>query len=299
MAFGTIGGNLPFGGGGGDYASAYASSLAMNQANYNNVLSGYQQLGQQQQAAQHQVSVGYDNLQSGVLGSIQGIDRSQRQAIADQYAKNIGQQSQQLISRGLGNSTVQSSVERGLLFDKTKSDIALTNATQGLNAQYMNQTGMAALQYQDQANRNNVGLASQQLQFMNSVQAGYPDARAFAELARMKGASGGGGYGGGGWTSSGVSAGKPLGLNPNFGNAPSSGFAGSTGYGGATAASQGYNYANSPSSIYPGANPNGGYDYTQGGEADLYGYGGDPYKERDWNASSDYGSDPQPWDEGY
>lgn len=210
--YGTIGGNLSFSGGGGDYKSAYASALKMNQQNYSNILAGYQNTMTSQQNAQGRISTGYQNLQSNVLGSIAGIDRSQRQDIADTYAKNVGQASQDLINRGLGNSTVQSSVGRGLLYDKTKSDIALTNSTQGLNAQYMSQLGLAGLNYQGQAARDNSMWAGQQLGFMNSVNAAYPDPRTYAMLAQMKGQSGMGGFAGGG----GVSA-PGQGLKPSMG----------------------------------------------------------------------------------
>lgn len=159
----------------GDYAGAYANALSLNQQNYANIMSGYQ------------------GLTSSVLGNLKGIDASQRQAITDSYAQQSGAASQSMISRGLGNSTVQDSVQRGLSFDRTKADIALTNQTQQLYAGY-------------QAN-----LGSQQLGFMNSVSAPYPDVNAYNRYGMMQGANRvglgqnrmggmpyGGGFGGGG-----------------------------------------------------------------------------------------------------
>src|SRR5262252_1345581 len=101
--FGPIGGPLPFSGGGKDYASAYNAALNFNRANYGQILAGYNQTAATQQAQQQAIASGYNTLQGQVMGSIAGIDQSQRQAIADTYAQNIGAASQQLINRGLGN----------------------------------------------------------------------------------------------------------------------------------------------------------------------------------------------------
>lgn len=203
-AYGAIGGPLPFSGGGNDYASAYNAALNFNKANYNQILSGYQGTASALQAGQAPIKSGYDALTANVLGGIQGIDASQRQSINNQYAQQRGAASQQLINRGLGNSTVQQSVDRGLLTNRDQSNLALTNATQGLNAQYLSQLGSQSLGYQDRANQQNAQQANQQLQWMNSVNAGYPDASAYMKLAQMKGQSGaGGGVGQGSVSSSG------------------------------------------------------------------------------------------------
>jgi hypothetical protein len=264
--YGPIGGALGFQGGGGDYKSAYAASLAMNQQNYNNILAGYQNTMTAQQNAQGRINTGYQNLQSNVLGSIAGIDRSQRQDIADQYAKNIGMASQDLINRGLGNSTVQSSVGRGLLYDKSKADIALTNSTQGLNAQYMSNLGLAGLNFQGQAMNANTAWAGKQLDFMNSVQAGYPDPRTYAMLAQMKGQSGiGGGGAGGGVAAPGGGFKAPVGPG-------GSGYYGG-GYGGGFGAARPSStpYSGAPESIYPSGNypldPADPFYSTQEGQA--------------------------------
>ncbi len=242
--YSTIQGPLSFQGGGGDYKSAYASALAMNQQNYGNILAGYQNTLINQQNAQGRIIVGHQNLEANVLGSIAGIDRSQRQDIADQYAKNIGMASQDLINRGLGNSTVQSSVGRGLLYDKAKSDIALTNSTQGLNAQYMSQLGLARLGYESQAAQQNTAWAGKQLDWMNSVNAAYPDPRTYAMLAQMKGQAGGGGGVGSGATTYGGSVKSPLGGGGGYPGAPINGSAGFGGsYGAAKLSSNPYSGA--------------------------------------------------------
>ncbi len=191
-AYGPIGGPLPFSGGGTDYASAYNAALQFNSANYGQILQGYNATRAAQQQGQQAITQGYNTLQGNVLGGIQGMDAAQRQAIKDQYVAGRGQASQELVNRGLGNSTIQSGVDRGFLYDKAKADIALTNSTQGVNAQYQSQLGLAGLGYQNQALMQNTGLAKDQLDWLNSINAAYPDASRYAEMARLKGASGGG-----------------------------------------------------------------------------------------------------------
>lgn len=296
--YGPIGGPLPFSGGGESYAGAYNAALQFNSANYAQILSGYNNTAQSQQQEQQRILGGYGQLQGNVMGSIAGIDKAQRQQIADTYSQNVGAESQRLISRGLGNSTVQQSVARGLLYDKEKSDVNLTNQTQGLNAQYMSQLGLAGLGYQERANQQNTSLASQQLQWLNSINAAYPDARAYAQLAQMKGqAAGGAGFQvPGGIPGSSGSVKSPLG--PGGGSNPpgyyGSGYGGNYGaarpqgtapYGGAPqnldmsqyemAPMPGYqNWSQAELGTLPGPGPGVGWDDYSGSPMDGGGGGG-------------------------
>ncbi len=151
----SIAGNLPFGSGGGEmfaaagnpaalgqaYQSAYNTALGQNQANYNNILQGYQQTIGNQTTAQQAITGGYTNLYNDVMGRIQGVDQSQRLDIQDQYAQQQGQASQDLINRGLGNTTVQQSVNRGIALDRMKANIALSNQMAQLQANYASNIG--------------------------------------------------------------------------------------------------------------------------------------------------------------
>jgi hypothetical protein len=240
----------------------------MNQQNYNNILAGYQNTETSNRNAQGRIIVGHQNLEANVLGSIAGIDRSQRQDIADQYAKNIGTSSQDLINRGLGNSTIQSSVGRGMLYDKAKSDIALTNATQGLNAQYMSQLGLARLGYENQAAQQNTQWAGKQLDFMNSVNAGYPDPRTYAMLAQMKGQSGGGGGVGSGATTMGGAVKSPLGGGGGYPTMGGVSYGNSFGTGGARAPNPYGGY--SPGEIYPESQFSSGAAGDFGANSTMY-----------------------------
>lgn len=200
-------GNLPFGGGGNpfaglggspqqamaalpnSYAQSYNAALQMNQQNYANILKGYQDTLAQQQQQQQQVSQGYQNLSNSVLSGIAGIGQARSQEIADQFAAQRGAATQGLITSGLGNTTVTSSVQRGISADESKARTQLADQLAGLRASYESNLGLAGLAYQGQAAGQNSALAQRQLDFMNSVMAQYPSAGLYAQLAQQYGAA--------------------------------------------------------------------------------------------------------------
>lgn len=174
---------------GANYAGNYAGAM-----NYNNQLGqaisgGFGQTMAAQQAAQNRIQGGYAGLMGDVLGGIQGIGQSQANAINRAYTAQSGSAAQGLISRGLGNTTIQDSVQRGLDYDRTNAQTALANQIAGLNAGYQTNIGMAGLNYGNQANMQNTALANQQLGWMNSVNAPYPNAGLYGQLAQQYGAS--------------------------------------------------------------------------------------------------------------
>lgn len=152
-----IGGNLDFGSvpqgfGPEAYQQAYQNALSLNQQNYNNILQGY------------------SGLTSNVLGTIEGIEASEAQDIEDAYAKMAGTAGQSLVSRGLGNTTVANSVQRGIAADKSKSRTSLANKMAALQAGYRSQLG------------------TQQLAFQERVNSRYPEAEAYWKMQMQKGA---------------------------------------------------------------------------------------------------------------
>lgn len=199
-----IGGGLNFGGMGAaagmdfsgnpaalsaSYASAYNAALGLNSQNYNNILAGYQQTAGNLNNATNQVAAGYGKLQTDVLNNLSLAGSTERQNINDRYAQEQGSALQSLVNRGLGNTTVQSAVQRGLIYDREKSNVNLAEQIANLKAGYQSNLGLAGLQYQGNAALQNTAQANQQLQWMNSVQAPYPDAGAYAKLAEMYGAA--------------------------------------------------------------------------------------------------------------
>lgn len=146
-----------------DVNSIYQQALSNAQTQYSQISAGYNALLASQQAAEAQTIGGYNTLSNQVQGAIQGVTASQSQAIKDVYTQQSGQQQQQLINSGLGNSTVLSSVNRGLTLDEQKAQVALSNQQAQLQAGYLSSIGLAGLGYQGQATQANTALGAQGL----------------------------------------------------------------------------------------------------------------------------------------
>jgi hypothetical protein len=245
---------------GDNYANAYNSALATNESLYNNILGGYQQTALAQQDAQgligrgytdaydrlnkeqqgvlgaygtnlgylqqggNNLATGYSGLEDRVLGTIGNVGQSRARDIDAAATAQSGRSAQRLISSGLGNSTVQASLQRGISSDRERSQNALAEQIAQMRAGYQSQIGQAGLSqrerqlgaenaqrnlatgYQGQAARDlaqqsqiglqfderamgqNAQLAQNQLGWMNTVQAPYPQSGQYAQLAQMFGA---------------------------------------------------------------------------------------------------------------
>lgn len=171
------------------YANAYNSALAMNATNYENILAGYQQTMAAQTSAQDAIAAGYTRLGNEVLGGIRGAGSTAATNINDAYARMFGEQQQSLIDRGLGNTTVQNAVGRGITLDREKALASAAEQFAGLLAGYQSNLGLASLGSQREALAANTALSGRQLDWMNSVKAAYPDAGAYAQMAQMYGAA--------------------------------------------------------------------------------------------------------------
>jgi hypothetical protein len=171
------------------YAGAYSDALDANQTNYNNILAGYQQLEGNQQTAQQGIQAGYGSLTNQVMNTIQGADQSQINATNAAYSTGIGNANQSLINSGLGNTTVQMSTDAGLQLQQQQALTNVANQFAQTQAGYQSNLGLAGLNYANQASQQNTALGAQQLQWMNSVSAPYPNAQAYSQLAQQYGAT--------------------------------------------------------------------------------------------------------------
>lgn len=203
----TIAGQLPWGGGGGglissaagtdpvsqqlgqSYQGAYDQALAFNRQNYGNILQGYQQAAQAQQANQAGIAQGYGQLSADVLGGLQGVGASRQQDIASAYQAQRGRATQDMINRGLGNSTVALGMQRGINLDEQRAQTDLANQLAQLRAGYQSQLGLAGLGYRGAAEQASNAQANRQLDWMNSVESAYPDAGAYGSLLAQRGAA--------------------------------------------------------------------------------------------------------------
>lgn len=178
-------------------ANSYQQQLRDAQADYGNMVSGYQrQLGLIDSSNQSRQTA-YTQLLNQLLGGIAGVEQPARQASYDDYLRNLGSQRQSLVSRGMNNTTVRDSVERGVLSDKWRRDNEITAQMAQLRAGYEQSIGLAGLgaQNEAQAQRNALELQYAQMrqqadQYTRGLESQY-------QLA-MLGRGGGGGYSGGG-----------------------------------------------------------------------------------------------------
>lgn len=130
-------------------------------ANYNSTQNYYNQLLAGNAAMYSNVLSGYGTLYSDVLNGLAGSNAATNQEIEDQYAKSAGAMQQGLISRGLGNSTVQDAMSRGLQYDRAKSRVAADNQYAGTIAGYKSNLGQAGLSAAERMIQGYTGLGSQ------------------------------------------------------------------------------------------------------------------------------------------
>jgi hypothetical protein len=151
----------------------YNQALQKQQSLYNEINQGYGALMQEYRQGRSEITGGYNRLMSTVMGGIGNIGRAQATAIADQYTALSGQQSQQMVNRGLGNTTVQQSVQRGVALDKAKADVELQDRIAQTQAQYASNIGLAGLGFQGQSLQGLAGLGSNQLSTAAGMSGGF------------------------------------------------------------------------------------------------------------------------------
>lgn len=199
MPIQPIRGNLRMPAGGGDvlaagpdgiapaYRNAYNSALAMNQQNYNNILAGYQQVMGQQMTAADAIANGYTQLGAEIQQGLAGSDTAARQEVEDQYQAASGKATQSAIQRGLGNTTITNSLQRGVEADKAKRLNEIRNQMQQLMVKYKSEMDGMSLKTRELANQQYSALAKSQLDWMNSISAPYPNAEMYQKLAQAFG----------------------------------------------------------------------------------------------------------------
>jgi hypothetical protein len=169
------------------YNSAYSTARDVNQQLYKNIQAGYSQMLNQSQAAMGQLDTRYRNLQRGVMKRLAGSNQANMQDIADKYSAMSGQMSQSMIDRGLGNTTVQFAMQRGIAQDRTKETTRSQNEFAQLIAANQSRLGLERLGAMERGYGNLTGIQGQNLNWMNSVSAPYPDPGMYAQLAMAGG----------------------------------------------------------------------------------------------------------------
>lgn len=201
-----------------------------------------------QQDAHQRQAAGYKQLYGDAMGDVEGLGQTERMDLEERYRQAQGQSTQNLASRGLGNSTIRSQQERGIDFDRARAGIALQDTLARERLDVRGRFGMAeqqAAERRDAQNREqqnligttragfeqrirefgagqelgaygdslaaqergigrNTALGQDQLQWMNSIQAPYPNAGQYAALASAAGQAGVDPFGGGGFGGAGI-----------------------------------------------------------------------------------------------
>jgi len=171
------------------YQSQYAAALGMNQALHQGVQTGYDSLRQSVDDIYGNIYKNYDSLYGDVLGRIAGTNTSNiRDIEANARAQSAASQ-QSLINRGLGNTTILNSANRGINSDRQREITRSNEQFAQLGAGYANQIGQNRIGAQQSKAQMMAGLGTQQLGALERVNAGYPDAGMYGQLAQMYGAS--------------------------------------------------------------------------------------------------------------
>lgn len=171
-----------------NYANAYNSATALNQGIYQGTQTGYNNLRNQLSQQYSDIQAGYQKDYGDVLGQIAGTNATNLKDINTQYAALSGSSMQDAVSRGLGNTTVQQNMQRGIALDQARATTASQNQFAQLQAGYGSQITGQALQAQQQGAQTQANLGQNQLNFGASVSAPYPNAGLYGQLAQMYGA---------------------------------------------------------------------------------------------------------------
>ena len=132
------------------YDQQYRDYVSQHGRIYGDVMSGYADTLGRMQGQGAQIQAGYGALQGQVLGQLEGVDRGRRQEIDDAYAMSRGRAASDLVRRGIGGTTVRSSVDRGLQYDREKALTALAAQTGQQRAGYMADLGSRSMGAQQQ-----------------------------------------------------------------------------------------------------------------------------------------------------
>lgn len=171
------------------YNSAYNAARGTNQQMYDKIQAGYAQMLAQSQQANAELDRRYGVLQKGVVNQLRGSNQSNIQDINDKYSAMSGQMSQSMIDRGLGNTTVQYAMQRGVAADQVKETTRSQNAFAQLMADTRSRLGGARLSALERGYGNLMGIQGKTLDWMNSVSMPYPDPGMYAQLAMAQGSN--------------------------------------------------------------------------------------------------------------
>lgn len=259
------------------YQNSYNAALGMNQALHQNVQSNYQTLRNDASQIYDNIYKNLDARYGDVLGRLAGTNTSNIRDIEANARAAAAAGNQSLVSRGLGNSTIVNSMNRGINSDRQRETTRSREAFAQLEANAADRIwgDRTNAQQSKAAMMANLGIA--QNSALERVSAPYPDAGMYASLAQMYGAKaeadrnrkqlGGGMVQGGG----GASAGYSYSPSPWGSRNPAGSYGGGWGGDSWTGNYQGMNYGGGGGFYQPQASRYSSPAYQQdtGGYSDL------------------------------
>lgn len=165
------------------FEQAHTEGNAANEARYGELLSGYQQradtsgqaagniagqygqLASAQQGALGNVQQGYGQRATDIMGQFDTLGNQQRSDLAARYGQQRSSADQDLVSRGLGNTTIRSSVMAGLGSQENQDLARLNESLTGQRLGYQSQLTGDTLGAQERAAGVNYQAGLQGAQF--------------------------------------------------------------------------------------------------------------------------------------
>ncbi len=138
---------------------------------------------------------GYLGLNKKIQGKLAGSNKANLMDLADQFTAMSGQISQGMIDAGLGNTSAQLSMQRGVAADYAKEKTRSNNQFAQLQATMMGNVMLPALAARERGIDALTGIRQSGLQFISSMTPEAPDAGFWAQLAQMSGEKDGGAWG--------------------------------------------------------------------------------------------------------
>ena len=170
------------------YRQDYLNSLEMNRRNDQNIQMGFGQLRDEANQVYDNIYKNLDARYGDVLGRIAGTNTSNINDIGRNAVALAGRAKQQMISSGLGNSTVGLNMQRAIEADRARETTRSNEAFSQLEASYADRIWADRVNAQQNKAQHLSSLGTQQLGAMERRQIGYPDPAQFASLAQQYGA---------------------------------------------------------------------------------------------------------------
>lgn len=170
------------------YQQQYQSALDMNRQLHDQVQTNYGTLRNEADQVYSNIYKNLDARYGDVLGRIAGTNTSNIRDIEANARAASAAANQNLISRGLGNSTIVNSANRGINSDRQREITRSNEQFAQLGAGYADRIWQERTNAQQNKAQHLTNLGLAQNAALERVNAGYPDAQMFSSLAQMYGA---------------------------------------------------------------------------------------------------------------